>query len=75
MLAIDNLKPCGSCQWRCRTCGQTWTCIEEGFCRAPGLVMCLPCWAVESKRFAGVRNGDAQANARRIRQASAPAAS
>ena len=46
-------QPCGNCTWLCRMCRQTWTCIEEDGCRGPGLVVCPPCWAVESRRLMG----------------------
>ena len=51
MTMLKPLTSCGGCKWTCRECGQTWTCIEEGYCRVAALTMCRPCWAVESKRF------------------------
>ena len=43
--------PCGQCRWRCRECGQSWTCEAEGLCRGPGLEVCPPCWLVASAQF------------------------
>ena len=31
MTMLKPLTLCGGCKWTCRECGQTWTCIEEGY--------------------------------------------
>ena len=40
--------PCGDCRWLCRICGETWTCVAEGYCRVAPLTMCRPCWAIKA---------------------------
>ena len=42
---------CGKCHWFCRECRKPWTCVEEGYCRAPGLELCPSCWDILGGAF------------------------